>query len=479
MFRTTAITLFLASASVVNGRELCFDNYEETINLALGTENCRWKDIFNPINAQFKVNRDENKAAFLAAKEAGEDPLPERIKCTGGGSNEIMALTNTESIDDAKLAIKAMCNSALLAAADNALEDGDWSDVEGTDVDLDDFFAGKGFLNTETGNFQQEEGDFKGGYDKFIYIGDDPLQNDHYPTTEESYNSGAAIKGMFDTIAKTTTFSAPTGNFECASNVAMCCWHRDRQYFDNNGNCNEKDCANQTPGDNTDLCWTKDASGTIFPYPGDDTEGDLHCHGLGWSNNDEDGNYVDVNSKTRFNTLFFVSMYDHLYQRGYAESITNDPNIEGEVPMCGCVEEMPAVARADCSEIDATTEYTATVVDGELVIAPVEGTFVMDFQACEGIKYVDGYTPEAYIEDVLDNDRDLIKGTDNDLAGFVFKQYLTSKINPEQYETFQDTVVGYYRNDIQNKGGRDARREETCEDVYLEKFGGSYTEAAV
>merc|ERR1712070_101413 len=234
------------------------------------------------------------------------------------------------------------------------------------------------------------------------------------------------------------------------------------------------DCANEDPGDNTDLCWTESAGGEIFPYPKDGTEGNLHCHGLGWANDPDE---LDVNTATRFNTLFFVSLYDHLYQRGYAEAITNDDNIQGDVPMCGCVEEMPAVARADCSEIDANTDYTVTIADGALVVEHVEGTFAMGFQACQGIKYVEGYTPEEYLEDILDNDNDLISGTNNDLAGFTFKQYLKGKITPGQYETFKDTVVGYYRTDIQNKAGNDDRREETCEDAYIAKFGGTYEEA--
>merc|ERR1712072_1184583 len=127
------------------------------------------------------------------------------------------------------------------------------------------------------------------------------------------------------------------------TNAAVCCWHRDRQYFDRNGDCGARNCANADPGDNTDLCWTETEDGTVFPYPGSATEQHLHCHGFAWGNELE-GQY-DLNGNLKWNNLFFVSMYDHLYTRGYAESITNDPSIAGEQAMCGCVEDMAPIAR--------------------------------------------------------------------------------------------------------------------------------------
>ena len=90
------------------------------------------------------------------------------------------------------------------------------------------------------------------------------------------------------------------------SNAATCCWHRDRQYFDKSGNCVQGDCTNQNPSDDTDLCWIEDDSGEIFPYPGDESENDLHCHGFAWAR--QDG---DMNANTKWINLFFVSMCDH------------------------------------------------------------------------------------------------------------------------------------------------------------------------
>ena len=93
--------------------------------------------------------------------------------------------------------------------------------------------------------------------------------------------------------------------------------------------------SDKNPADNTDLCYVDLERGNqttgidsakgliVLPEDNDNGEGAVHCHGLAWSN--------DVNDHTaryKANNLFFVSMYDHMYQRGYVE------NIPG-APMCG------------------------------------------------------------------------------------------------------------------------------------------------
>merc|ERR1712199_87045 len=101
-------------------------------------------------------------------------------------------------------------------------------------------------------------------------------------------------------------------------------------------------CKDKDPGDNTDLCWIEEGD-DVYPYPGEETEGDLHCHGFAWPSNEVD-DADDANDKAKWNNLFFVSMYDHLYQRGYVDSITDDPKIAGTQAMCGCVEDMNPIA---------------------------------------------------------------------------------------------------------------------------------------
>merc|ERR1711971_1392909 len=289
------------------------------------------------------------------------------------------------------------------------------------------------------GNFHQDPNDFlkKGGYDKFNYIGDDVRLNDHYRTSDVSYYGGEAIYKFYQNEAQFTYLNAPTLDFEggCEkTNAAVCCWHRDRQYFGDNGNCSPGDCANQNPGDNTDLCWMETEDGP-FPYPEDVTEGDLHCHGFAWSTLEE--TYGDVNTNAKWNNLFFVSMYDHLYTRGYSDSITDDPKIAGEQAMCGCVEEMSsAIARADCTEVVGKTNYTASLnEDGLLVIEQKPDTFFLKFRQC-----------------------------------------LEGKVTDKHVEEYEKTVVGYRDPSVNDS---DEERNILCEEKFTEKFNEEFIEREV
>ena len=126
----------------------------------------------------------------------------------------------------------------------------------------------------------------------------------------------------------------------CTSHAAQCCWPRDRQANDNNGNCNKEydiNCVDKDVADNTDLCYNEldkapyangvDANG-FSTY---DHEGPVHCHGFAWSTEEQ-----ETTTRFKANALFFVSMYDHMYQRGYVENIPGSP-------MCGCVEHVSSL----------------------------------------------------------------------------------------------------------------------------------------
>lgn len=456
MFRTTSIAIFLASASSVAAQaELCFPGtYDDLFPMDLGPPDCNGMTLFNLVKKRFSKNKKANNK--LDRKD--------RIKCKQGADKEFAALTNSASKDEGFDYISTACNNALGAASEE-LGSGDWGTIEDADVSVDEFFMGGGFLNSETGNFQQDPAKFKNNRDKFIYMGDDPRLNDHYPTTEDSYAAGQAIQTMYEDESRNYFFEAPAG-FEggCTSNTAMCCWHRDRQYFDDNGNCNPADCANANPGDNTDLCWTE-LDGEVFPYPGSDTENSLHCHGLAWGNGSSG---IDINAKGKWNTLFYVSMYDHLKERGYAEGLGQDPDIMVEQPMCGCVEDMAPVARADCSEIVGTASYTATLNDeGILQIEHVEDTFKLEFQACEGYQYNEIADPENF---ATTRPKDLgLKGKNNDLSAFVFKNYLKKQMTGDQVEIVKETLIGYEDPSV-NKG--DEEREAACAAAFEKKFPG-------
>jgi len=475
IFQINTISTFLVLAAVlttssVNAKALnnptnkdlsipCYD-YSETFG-ALGAEECTERKLSNIIGNTFRA----------------QNVAPTKKKCKGGLNRDIMALTSTSTIAAAKQALTDMCSDSLADAIDVAVETKDtWAFLEDEPhaIELDTFFEGGTFLNDETGNFRQDPDTFerKGGSNKFNYIGEDVRLNDHYPTSQDSYMGGQKILQFNGKQAKSAYLSAPTIELEggCPlTNTAVCCWHRDRQYFDNNGNCSPGDCANQMPGDNTDLCWTEGGDDSPHPYPGSVTEGDLHCHGFAWSTLDETAG--DVNTNAKFNNLFYISMYDHLYTRGYANSITDDPLIMGdEQAMCGCAEDMTTkVARADCTEAIGRTNYTASLgTDGLLSIEYEIDSFQIHFRACEGFDYDGDITPTQYKEEYNLNYEDAgLERSDNDLSAFVFRQFLEGKLDEDHVLGYEKSVIGY-RNPLVNDS--DEERNKICAEKFIEKF---------
>jgi len=182
---------------------------------------------------------------------------------------------------------------------------------------------------------------------KLYYAGraswNEETQTNLYPGTPESptnvLRQDASKVNEYKVISEGSIFKMPElEQFDpsvCQSHAAQCCWPRDRQAGDNNGNCNleyDTNCVDRDVADNTDLCYNEldkadytngiDASG-FSTY---DQEGPVHCHGFAWSTEDQ-----ETTTRYKANALFFVSMYDHMHQRGYVENIPGSP-------MCGCVE---------------------------------------------------------------------------------------------------------------------------------------------
>merc|ERR1719188_158187 len=209
---------------------------------------------------------------------------------------------------------------------------------------------------------------------------------------------------------------APTSlpNFEnCQLQSAMCCWVSDRQANDGNGNCAtpyDERCLDADPGDNTDLCAVDMSRSGDSPHIDDgfsiypsNSEGPVHCHGLAWG---EDENEADF--RYRGNNLFYVSMSDHLHDRGYVR------NVQGS-PMCACVENMPLVTRSDCTEIKATELFTFTL-SNENLVASVSYTEI-DFNACAA-------------------------QTNNDLQSFYERLLNEGRVTKEKYDKFRQTIRG-------------------------------------
>jgi len=173
-----------------------------------------------------------------------------------------------------------------------------------------------------------------------------------------------------------------------------------------------------------------------------------------------------INDSAKWNNLYFVSLYDHLYQRGYVDSITDSYEFLGETAMCGCVEDMPAVARADCTEAIGHANYTVyqDQETGMLQINYKEDTFEIEFRACEGWQYKDDITPEQY-QEAADIHRLGLRRQNNDLSALVFKQYLEGKTSTKFTDEYEKTVVGYKYPEVNQN---DAQREKVCRAAFEE-----------
>lgn len=200
----------------------------------------------------------------------------------------------------------------------------------------------------------------------------------------------------------------------CETNAVVCCWVQDR-YADgnNNGNCSAEDpeatCKNADPADNTDICGvdlslapssnhvrgsdSTDGAKSFSLFSGD-TEGAAHCHGFAWNGEDTTG------YRYRGNNLFYVSMYDHLEQRGYVREVPG-------APMCGCVEKMPVISRADCTQTDVEESFTVEL-GGAGNISITLDSIDVTFNACQGAtnndlaSYVDTLNFDASTRNLFD-----------------------------------------------------------------------------
>jgi len=218
---------------------------------------------------------------------------------------------------------------------------------------------------------------------------------ENYDGTRSSHlrEDAAKVREFYDGQGRHARVAWPDTltNFEsstCTSHAAMCCWPKDRQANDGNGNCAtpyDTNCVDKDPADNTNLCFADYQKGdatsgfnsargfAAFPEDNNDGEGAIHCHGLAWAD-DED----DAISRYKANNLFFVSMYDHMHQRGYVK------NIPG-MPMCGCLDQMPLVTRSDCTQVDLTEYWEVEYdPDADPQFSPRMRDVEIDFNACRG-----------------------------------------------------------------------------------------------
>lgn len=173
----------------------------------------------------------------------------------------------------------------------------------------------------------------------------------------------------------------------CELNGVMCCFIQDRR-ADDDGDCQTPyfgvgptgGCVDKDPADNTDICYVDHtrsptsshvAGGfTIYDDAIDGGEGKSHCHGFAWAND-----LTHYTHRYRANNLAYVSFVDHVRNRGYVR------NVPG-APMCGCLEQMPTVSRADCTEIVADEAFDFSYSSNSGISAVIIRAKI-DFKACE------------------------------------------------------------------------------------------------
>jgi len=327
------------------------------------------------------------------------------------GTENLKIMLATDSMEEIETTVSAICG----AAWEDGVESVPFSIVDDrfTDAFMGSYVAGDTFLNTETGTF---EGTIEG-------------------TNIDTFRNEEATDSIVEGFPDIAT---------CQYNSIMCCFGRDRQPNDNNGNCKDpidQNCINADPADNSNLCFTDHNN---HPYPGRD-EGKIHCHGLAWSDDEN-----DPSAKLKFNNFFYISLYDHMYSRGYVENMVDS----AEVPMCGCIEDMPPVSRADCTEMATTTVFKINF-DGtsSSISASLDNVadYEFNFNACKGINPSNG------------------NRQNNDLASYVHRLQLENRISSDTEERVFETLVGYA-----SPGDND--NEAACASAYTRKTGLEYPE---
>ncbi len=188
--------------------------------------------------------------------------------------------------------------------------------------------------------------------------------NDNYETDEGDYNlrdDTQVIRDVFQSTTRNTVYSAPDGgtsetypqyfsNFfrgteECPLGVIECCYTASRGDTPLQGNA-EMCALDMTPAAKSNHIKMK--SYTFYDtQPSDET----YCTGFAY---DKDSN----EEKVKYNTLFYLAMKRNLHDNGLVK------NIPG-APMCGCVEQMPIVTKADC--VKPIVKYNLSD-DGEVSI---------------------------------------------------------------------------------------------------------------
>lgn len=366
----------------------------------------RWFELSSQLlftlETDYKVDDNDGKdiqCTYDTVQNAYTDQVYNRYYSNSGTSaeNKFIAHLGVSSKDEAMDYVK----NNLCGAAQQAMEGIPLDDItvdQGSQF-IELYYSGRGSWNEET-----ETKLYPGSSANSANV----LKDDAYMVND------------YKAISEKAMFKMPNlAQFDpniCTARAAQCCWPRDRQANDNNGNCGtpyDSDCIDKDVADNTDLCYNElgkapytngiDANG-FSTY---DHEGPVHCHGFAWSTDEQ-----EISTRYKANALFFVSMYDHMYQRGYVENIPNSP-------MCGCVEHMPTVSRSDCTQTNVKEYYTFYEDMSGSGFSSIIDEIKLQYQACQGAN-----------------------GNNNDLSAFVQQLVNDGKLSTTEQDIFEKHVVG-------------------------------------
>lgn len=228
-----------------------------------------------------------------------------------GGKDKLLSLLGV-SDSDLEATLLAKCDAASTPTMDFV------DSIEKGPQFMKNFFDGGSPWN-----------DYKQEGDNHILSQDAAIIDDNYP------------------LAKTTVFTPPNGgandkypgyfsNFlfygqKCRLGVIECCY-KDTRLTDTLKDNAEMCALDMSPASKSNHI--SDKSFTIYQATDEDK---TYCTGFTY---DED----TFEEKVMFNTLYHVAFKQMLMTKGYVK------NIPG-APMCGCIEQMPIITNADCTEV--------------------------------------------------------------------------------------------------------------------------------
>lgn len=143
-----------------------------------------------------------------------------------------------------------------------------------------------------------------------------------------------------------------------------------------------------------------------FDKANSQTEGPAHCHGFAWKRGSDSPSF-----RYRGNNLFYVSLYDHLHQRGYIREVPG-------APMCSVVEKAAIVSRSDCTEMAVDETFTFSYDSNTKELSGTISSVAITYNACTGLN------------------------KDNDLEDYYRRLVTNGELQVKKQAVFEQTIVG-------------------------------------